>query len=73
MYLEGKNIRRYLYSTSPTTNPLRYSSLMDLYEVHGRIMRNLTLILLLTHLTDMGEMWANMLHNVYAALVVDHG
>jgi extracellular elastinolytic metalloproteinase len=73
MYLEGKNIRHYPYSTSAMTNPLRYSSLMDLYEVHGRIMHNLTLILLLTHLTDMGEVWANMLHNVYAALVADHG
>lgn len=45
-------IRSYPYSTSATTNPLRYSSLQTRTEVH-----------------DIGEVWANMLHNVYAALV----
>ncbi|KAH9030751.1 Fungalysin metallopeptidase-domain-containing protein [Lactarius pseudohatsudake] len=39
-----------------TTNPLRYSSLKTLTEVHA-----------------IGEVWANMLHNVYASLVSVHG
>ncbi|KAK0491721.1 metalloprotease [Armillaria luteobubalina] len=49
-------IRRYPYSTNPNVNPLRYSSLAQLGEVH-----------------DIGEVWANMLHNVYAALVQTYG
>ncbi|KAI0357172.1 hypothetical protein OH77DRAFT_1399444 [Trametes cingulata] len=49
-------IRSHPYSTDPTVNPLRYSSLQTLNEVH-----------------DIGEVWANMLHNVYAALVGVHG
>ncbi|PFH47079.1 hypothetical protein AMATHDRAFT_182533 [Amanita thiersii Skay4041] len=49
-------IRSHPYSTSPTVNPLRYSNLQVLNEVH-----------------DIGEVWANMLHNVYAALVAAHG
>ncbi|KAH8981285.1 Fungalysin metallopeptidase-domain-containing protein [Lactarius hatsudake] len=49
-------IRSHPYSTSATTNPLRYSSLKTLTEVH-----------------DIGEVWANILHNVYAALVTAHG
>ncbi|KAG6907055.1 hypothetical protein DXG01_010741 [Tephrocybe rancida] len=39
-----------------TTNPLRYSSIAALNEVH-----------------NIGEVWANMLHNVYAALVTEYG
>ncbi|KAH8981284.1 Fungalysin metallopeptidase-domain-containing protein [Lactarius hatsudake] len=49
-------IRSHPYSTSATTNPLRYSSLKTLTEVHA-----------------IGEVWANMLHNVYASLVNAHG
>ncbi|KAI9434882.1 Fungalysin metallopeptidase-domain-containing protein [Lactarius indigo] len=49
-------IRSHPYSTSAVTNPLRYSSLKTLTEVH-----------------DIGEVWANMLHNVYASLVSAHG
>ncbi|KAK0436229.1 Fungalysin metallopeptidase-domain-containing protein [Armillaria borealis] len=49
-------IRRYPYSTDPKVNPLRYSSIKSLFEVH-----------------NIGEVWANMLHNVYAALVQAHG
>ncbi|KAG5653645.1 hypothetical protein H0H81_011747 [Sphagnurus paluster] len=48
-------IRTYPYSTNVTTNPLRYSSIAALNEVHR-----------------VGEVWANMLHNVYAALVEKH-
>ena len=45
------------YPTFPRiTNPLRYSSLKTLSEVH-----------------DIGEVWANMLHNVHAALVAQRG
>ncbi|KAF5346156.1 hypothetical protein D9758_009963 [Tetrapyrgos nigripes] len=49
-------VRSHPYSTSASVNPLRYSSLQTLNEVH-----------------DIGEVWANMLHNVYAALVGVHG
>ncbi|KAK0449001.1 Fungalysin metallopeptidase-domain-containing protein [Desarmillaria tabescens] len=49
-------VRTYPYSTDPAVNPLRYSSIATLREVH-----------------DIGEVWANMLHNVYAALVEEHG
>ncbi|OJT09257.1 Extracellular metalloproteinase mep, partial [Trametes pubescens] len=49
-------IRSHPYSTDPAVNPLRYSSLQTLFEVHA-----------------IGEVWANILHNVYAALVGVHG
>ncbi|KAH9477345.1 Extracellular metalloproteinase MEP [Psilocybe cubensis] len=49
-------IRSHPYSTSATVNPLRYSSLKTLTEVH-----------------DIGEVWANLLYQVYAALVGAHG
>jgi extracellular elastinolytic metalloproteinase len=34
-YVYGKNIRTHAYSTSATTNPLRYSSIKTLNEVHS--------------------------------------
>ncbi|KAK0201228.1 Fungalysin metallopeptidase-domain-containing protein [Desarmillaria ectypa] len=49
-------VRRYPYSTDSSVNPLRYSSVATLREVH-----------------DIGEVWANMLHNVYAGLVEERG
>ncbi|KAH8978807.1 Fungalysin metallopeptidase-domain-containing protein [Lactarius hatsudake] len=49
-------LRKYVYSTSNVTNPLRYSSLKGMTDAH-----------------DMGEVWANTLHNVYAALVITKG
>ncbi|KAF9443169.1 hypothetical protein P691DRAFT_764533 [Macrolepiota fuliginosa MF-IS2] len=49
-------IRTHPYSTSSSVNPLTYSSVGTLNEVH-----------------NIGEVWANMLHNVYAALVTAHG
>ncbi|TRM58391.1 Fungalysin metallopeptidase-domain-containing protein [Schizophyllum amplum] len=49
-------IRSYPYSTNARTNPLRYSTIRTLNEVH-----------------DIGEVWANMLHNVYALLVGEYG
>ncbi|KAG6819842.1 hypothetical protein H0H93_008045 [Arthromyces matolae] len=49
-------IRTHPYSTDSNVNPLRYSNLAKLNEVHL-----------------IGEVWANMLHNVYAALVSDRG
>ncbi|ESK87510.1 putative extracellular elastinolytic metalloproteinase precursor [Moniliophthora roreri MCA 2997] len=49
-------IRSHPYSTSASVNPLRYSTIATLNEVH-----------------DIGEVWANILHNVYAALVAEHG
>ncbi|KAF7311394.1 Extracellular metalloproteinase mep [Mycena kentingensis (nom. inval.)] len=49
-------IRTHPYSTSSSVNPLTYSSVGQLNEVH-----------------NIGEVWANLLHNVYAALVSAHG
>ncbi|KAH9053788.1 Fungalysin metallopeptidase-domain-containing protein [Lactarius vividus] len=48
--------RTHPYSTSNNTNPLRYSSLNGMTDVHA-----------------MGEVLANMFHNVYAALVAAYG
>ncbi|KAF5380174.1 hypothetical protein D9615_006215 [Tricholomella constricta] len=53
---DSGGIRTHPYSTSTSVNPLRYSSIKTLNEVH-----------------NIGEVWANMLHNVYAALVSAHG
>ncbi|KAJ3504677.1 hypothetical protein NLJ89_g7813 [Agrocybe chaxingu] len=49
-------IRTRPYSTSTTTNPLRYSNVRGLNSVHR-----------------IGEIWGNLLHNVYAALVTQYG
>ncbi|RXW23414.1 hypothetical protein EST38_g2442 [Candolleomyces aberdarensis] len=49
-------IRTRPYSTSATTNPLRYSNVAGLTAVHR-----------------IGEIWANILHNVYASLVGQYG
>ncbi|KAG8817224.1 hypothetical protein FRC17_011320 [Serendipita sp. 399] len=51
-----KGIRTHPYSTSTSVNPLKYSSIGTLNEVHA-----------------IGEVWANMLHNVYAELVGQYG
>ncbi|KAJ3513999.1 hypothetical protein NLJ89_g2624 [Agrocybe chaxingu] len=51
-------IRNYPYSTSPITNPLRYSNLQAYTAAN---------------IYDIGSVWANMLHNVYAVLVIAHG
>ncbi|KAI0692817.1 Fungalysin metallopeptidase-domain-containing protein [Cerioporus squamosus] len=53
---DPSGIRTHPYSTSASTNPLRYSSIKTLNEVH-----------------NIGEVWANLLHNVYASLVSAHG
>ncbi|KAF8912309.1 metalloprotease [Mucidula mucida] len=53
---DNAGIRSHPYSTSASVNPLRYSSIATLNEVH-----------------DIGEVWANILYNVYAALVGVHG
>jgi len=51
-----KGNRTYPYSTDSETNPLKYSDVKKLGDVH-----------------KIGEVWANILHNVYAALVKEHG
>ncbi|KAK0429626.1 peptidase M36 [Armillaria borealis] len=54
------NIAQSIHTLTQPTRPsiqLRYSSVQQLHEVHA----------------DVGEVWANMLHNVYAALVEAHG
>ncbi|KIY68719.1 hypothetical protein CYLTODRAFT_430790 [Cylindrobasidium torrendii FP15055 ss-10] len=53
---DAAGIRSYPYSTSASTNPLRYSTIASLNEVHA-----------------IGEVWANLLINVYAALIAEHG
>ncbi|KAF8912288.1 Fungalysin metallopeptidase-domain-containing protein [Mucidula mucida] len=53
---DAAGVRSHPYSTSATVNPLRYSSLQTLNEVH-----------------DIGEVWTNILYNVYAALVGELG
>ncbi|KAG6827487.1 hypothetical protein H0H92_011563 [Tricholoma furcatifolium] len=49
-------IRTHPYSTDLNVNPLMYSNVAVLTEVHA-----------------IGEVWANMLHNVHAALVSERG
>jgi extracellular elastinolytic metalloproteinase len=44
VYVYGKNIRNYPYSTSATVNPLRYSSIKALNEVHSKDISSLTLM-----------------------------
>ncbi|KAF9012215.1 hypothetical protein BDZ89DRAFT_1077431 [Hymenopellis radicata] len=53
---DAAGVRSHPYSTSATVNPLRYSTLQTLNEVH-----------------DIGEVWTNILYNVYAALVGELG
>ncbi|SJL17912.1 uncharacterized protein ARMOST_21481 [Armillaria ostoyae] len=68
-------IRAHPYSTNPSVNPLRYSSIQQLHEVHGKnpqTNRQSRSLLNPQH-PDIGEVWANMLHNVYAALIEVHG
>lgn len=61
-----------------TTNPLTYASVGTLNEVHStsalvrKFLRKLT-SQLFSRNTDIGEVWANMLHNVLASLVSAHG
>ena len=58
-----------------TTNALKYSSVAALTEVHSAFGSSAYLCwsLRLRPFTGIGEVWANMLHNVYAALVGAHG
>lgn len=64
-----------LSSPSRTTNPLTYSSLQTLREVHGQHSESFRKNASNPSgfQTDIGEVWANMLHNVYAGLVAAHG
>ena len=57
-----------------TTNPLRYSDLKTRTDVHGELRPNYAILAFaiaypFLRSSDIGEIWANMLHNVYAALV----
>ena len=75
-YVSGKaaGLRKFPYSVNKATNPLTYESLQQLNEVHGQSLR-----FVINPLTEyvfllaIGEVWANMLHNVYAALVDARG
>lgn len=51
-------IRQFKYSTDKAVNPWTYNSLLD-----SRM----------TGVHSIGEVWSNMLYNVYAALVEEHG
>ncbi|KAJ6537031.1 Fungalysin metallopeptidase-domain-containing protein [Mycena capillaripes] len=59
---DAAGIRSHPYSTSKTTNPLTYASFGTLNELGI----NCTF-------PDIGEVWAHLLHNVYAALVSARG
>ena len=65
--------RRQRTYVDSATNPLRYSSIKTLDEVHSTSSHASTHSRLTLFVTDIGEVWANMLHNVYAALVGAHG
>ena len=58
-----------------TTNALKYSSVKALTEVHSTFDPSSSLLIteIETLYAGIGEVWANMLHNVYAALVGAHG
>jgi hypothetical protein len=63
-----------VYKCHRTVNPLRYSSLRTLTEVHGTSISSCRVNHCSSHwFADIGEVWANILHNVYAALVTAHG
>jgi extracellular elastinolytic metalloproteinase len=69
-------IRTHPYSTSATVNPLKYGNIATLNEVHSTyyppplIFQSLIIVL---RFLDIGEIWANLLHNIYAALVAQYG
>ncbi|KAJ8089367.1 hypothetical protein PM082_014615 [Marasmius tenuissimus] len=70
--------RRFPYSTSTTTNPLRYSDLATLSEPHGKMNVQLRehpciLTVCVSPHDPPFQVWANMLHNVYAQLILNHG
>lgn len=57
-----------------STDPLRYSSLKNCHEVHGQWDFSLfTFMIAYPTIQDIGEVWDNMLHNVYAALLAVNG
>jgi len=66
------------YLVYSSTNPLRYSSLQTLHEVHSQYPFALSVVpssVIPLHfiIKDIGEVWANLLHNVHAALIGVHG
>ncbi|KAJ7884716.1 Fungalysin metallopeptidase-domain-containing protein [Mycena leptocephala] len=58
---DAKGKRRYPYSTSGDKNPLRYSDVQE-YTKKGK-----------EDIHKIGEIWANILHNIHAALVEKYG
>lgn len=54
---KAKGIRMFPYSTNMTTFPHTYSTINRWFAIYHWV----------------GEVWANILHNVYAALVAEHG
>ncbi|KAJ7878686.1 hypothetical protein B0H13DRAFT_2346446 [Mycena leptocephala] len=60
MYIvnSAAGIRTHPYSTSATVNPLKYGNIATLNEVHSAY--------------HISEIWANLLHNIYAALVAQY-
>lgn len=76
-YLRGQTIgfRSHLYSTNPVTNPLKYSDLQTRTVPHGTSSFCCIALRSLNSLfqPEMGEVWANILHNLYDSLVQEHG
>ena len=61
------------YVCTSSTAPLTYSSVGQLNGVHSALSSvRFCAIVCSPSLPDIGEVWANMLHNVLAALVRDH-
>ncbi|KAF8149150.1 Fungalysin metallopeptidase-domain-containing protein [Crassisporium funariophilum] len=50
-----QGMRKYPYSTDPSINPLRYHNVQDTQDIDS------------AH--NIGEIWANILHNIYADLI----
>lgn len=58
------------------TNPLRYSALKTLTAVHSACLVSISLEFFSStrlSFSGIGEVWANILHNVYADLVGKYG
>ena len=54
-------------------NPLRYSDLQMTTDPHSTSFHILQSFFICLLYSDVGEIWANMLHNVLAALVQERG
>ncbi len=67
-------VRTYPYSTDPYVNPLRYSSIASLQEIHGEpVLSNCDSYFYVRPLHSYWRSLGQRVHNVYAPLVEEHG